>query len=66
MLAEEFEKQFTCVGEKTEKYITFTVSIEKEGTKTNKNEERITKIHLTDYNLLISQADGKLRIKPCK
>ena len=43
MLAEEFEKQFTCVGEKTEKYITFTVSIEKEVTKTNKNEERITK-----------------------
>ena len=43
MLAEEFEKQFTCVGEKTEKYITFTVPIEKEVTKTNKNEERITK-----------------------
>ena len=43
VLAEEFEKQFTCVGEKTEKYITFTVPIEKEVTKTNKNEERITK-----------------------
>ena len=43
VLAEEFEKQFTCVGEKTEIYITFTVSIEKEVKKTNKNEERITK-----------------------
>ena len=24
-LAEEFKKQFTCLGENTEKYITFTV-----------------------------------------
>ena len=29
-LAEEFEKQFTCLGENTEIDITFTVSIEKE------------------------------------
>ena len=29
-LAEEFEKQFTCSGENTEKYITFTVPVEKE------------------------------------
>ena len=28
--AEEFEKQFTCLGESTEKYITFDVAIEKE------------------------------------
>ena len=28
-LAEEFKKQFTCLGEKNEKYITFTVPIEK-------------------------------------
>ena len=28
-LAEEFRKQFTCLGENTEKYITFTVPIEK-------------------------------------
>ena len=28
-LAEEFKKQFTCLGENTEKYITFTVPIEK-------------------------------------
>ena len=27
-LVEEFKKQFTCLGENTEKYITFTVSIE--------------------------------------
>ena len=29
-LAEEFRKQFTCLGENTEKYITFTVPTEKE------------------------------------
>ena len=28
-LAEEFKKQFTCLGEHTEKFITFTVSMEK-------------------------------------
>ena len=28
-LAEEFKKQFTCLGENTEKYITFTVPIGK-------------------------------------
>ena len=28
-LAEEFEKQFTCLGVNTEKYIIFTVPVEK-------------------------------------
>ena len=28
-LAEEFKNQFTCLGENTEKHITFTVPIEK-------------------------------------
>ena len=42
-LAEEFKKQFTCLGENTEKYITFTVPIEKEVTRTDKNGEEITK-----------------------
>ena len=42
-LAEEFKKQFTCLGENTEKCITFTVLIEKEITRIYKNEEEITK-----------------------
>ena len=42
-LAEEFRKQFTCLGENTEKYITFTVPIEKEVTRIDKNGEEITK-----------------------
>ena len=42
-LAEEFEKQFTCLGGKIKKNITFTVPIEKEVRRTNKNGEWITK-----------------------
>ena len=42
-LAEDFKKQFVCLGENTEKYITFTVPIEKEVTRINKNGEEITK-----------------------
>ena len=41
-LAEEFKKQFTCIGENIEKYITFTVSMEKEVTRIDKNGEEIT------------------------
>ena len=33
----------TCLGENTEKYITFTVPIEKEVTRIDKNGEKITK-----------------------
>ena len=44
-LAEKFKKQFkfTCLGENTEEYITFTVPTEKEVTKIDKNGDRITK-----------------------
>ena len=42
-LAEEFEGQFTCLGENTEKYITFSVPIDKEFTRISKNGEKITK-----------------------
>ena len=36
-LVEEFKKQFTCLGENIDKYITFTVPIEKEVTRIDKN-----------------------------
>ena len=42
-LAEDFKKQFTCLGENTEKYVTFKVPIEKEVTRIDKNGEKITK-----------------------
>ena len=51
-LAEEFKKQFTCLGENTEKYITFAVPIEKYVTRIDKNGAEITKI--ISYNLLIA------------
>ena len=41
-LAAEFKKQFNCLGENSEKYKTFTVPIEKEVTRTDKNGEEIT------------------------
>ena len=42
-LSEEFKKQFNCLGESTEKHITFTVLIEKEVTRIDKNGEEISK-----------------------
>ena len=42
-LVEEFKKQFTGLGQNNEKYITFTVPIEKEVTRIDKNGEEITK-----------------------
>ena len=42
-LAEECKKQFTCLGENTKKYITFTVPIENEVARIDKNGEEITK-----------------------
>ena len=50
-LAEEFEKQFICLGENTEKYITFTVPIEKEVTRIDKNRGEITKniLHILQF-----------------
>ena len=42
-LAGKFKKKLTCLQENTEKYITFTVSIEKKVTGTDKNGEETTK-----------------------
>ena len=41
-LEEEFKKQFTCLGKNTEKYITFSVPIEKEVTRIDKSGKEIT------------------------
>ena len=44
-IAEEFEGEFECLGENTEKYITFSVPIKKETTKKDKHgSDKITKI----------------------
>ena len=50
-LAEEFKEISTCFEENTQKYITFTVSLENEVTRIDKNGEEITKniLHITIY-----------------
>ena len=51
-LAEEFKKQFSCLRQNTEKYITFKAQIEKEVTRIDKNGEKIIKkciLHFTVY-----------------
>ena len=42
-MAEKFKKQFTCLGENTEKCIIFTVPVEKEITRIDKNGKEIIK-----------------------
>ena len=72
-------KKFTSLGENTENYITFTVSIEKEVTRIDKNAEETTKnisymLQFIDSarfmagslsNLVNNLSDGTQRIK-CK
>ena len=65
MSAEEFEKQFTCLGENTEKYITFTVPIEKQITRIDKNGEETTKdisyiLQITDSARFMASSLSKL------
>ena len=55
-LAEEFKGQFTCLGVNTEKYISFSVPIEKEVLKIDKKKEKKSqKPYLTIHNSLIAQ-----------
>ena len=51
-LGKKFKKKFTCLGENTEKYITFTVPNKKKLQELKKM-EKSEKIYLTYYNLLI-------------
>ena len=50
-LVEEFKKQFTCLGENTGKYITFTVPVEAEVTRIDKMKNKLQKLilHITIY-----------------
>ena len=78
-LAGEFKKQFTCLRENTEKYLTFTVQIEEEVTRIDENEEKMTKniFYILQFidsagfmttslsNLVNNLSEGNHRIK-CK
>ena len=73
------KKQFTCLGESTDKYITFAIPIEKGVSRIDQNGERITKnipciLQLIDstrfvasslWNLInnLSQAINKIKYK---
>ena len=48
-LAKEFKKQVTCLEESTEKYITFTVPIEKEVIRNHKKKLQKYILHITVY-----------------
>ena len=50
-LAEEFKKQFTCLAENTKKYITFTVPIEKDIKRIDKNGKEITKKYILNITV---------------
>ena len=54
-MAEEFQKQFICLGENTEKYITCKVPIKKKLGELIKMEKKLQKVYLRYYNLLIEQ-----------
>ena len=54
-LAGESKKQFTSLGENTEKDITFTILIEKELQELIKMEKKLQKIYIIYYSLLIVQ-----------
>ena len=57
-LVKEFEDDFDCFGENTEKYITFSVSIKKKIE--NKDLETTYKIELIDSYRLMSSSLSKL------
>ena len=52
-LAEEIERRFTCLRENTEKYLIFSVTVEKKVTRTVKKDNKWQKPYLTNHNLLI-------------
>ena len=54
-LAEECEKNFTCLGGNAEKYKTFTVTIEEQVIRTDKMENKSQKPYIAVYNLLTAQ-----------
>ena len=65
--AVEFKKQFTCLGEKTEKYIIFRVPIEKEIMRIDENAGEIKYIYiyiyLTYYIYILSNLLNRIKCK---
>ena len=64
-LAEDFKGQFTCLGDINGNQITFSVPIEEEVTKKDKNGKKSHKLYPTYYNLLIAQDLWQPHYKSC-
>ena len=65
-LADEFNGWFTCLGESTEKYITFSVPIEKQVTRIDKKRKRKYKSYILKITIYWQRKIyGKLIIKFC-
>ena len=64
-LAEEFKGQFTCLGVNTEKYISFSVPIEKEVLKIDKKGKEITETISYNSQFIDSARLRKVIIKSC-
>ena len=52
---EEFEGQSTSLEGNTKKYVTFSVPVEKEVTRIDKNGKKLQKLYLKDYSLFTAQ-----------
>ena len=50
-LTEELKERFTCLGKNKVKNITFTVPIEKEVARIDKNEENITNKYILQFTV---------------
>ena len=50
-VVEEFDRQYTCLGENNEKYIIFSAPIEKEVTRIGKNGEKKCKNHFLQIKI---------------
>lgn len=61
VLAEEFEGQFKVLGVNTEKYVTFSVPVQKE----IENDKKKKKNSMQDKNYLQRKIYGKFTINSC-
>ena len=65
-LSEQFKGKFNYLGENSEKYIAFSVPIEKEVTRIDKYGEKVTRIISYRLQFINSARFGNLIIKSCR
>ena len=65
-LSEQFKGKFNYLGENSEKYIAFSVPIEKEVTRIDKYGEKVTRVISYRLQFINSARFGNLIIKSCR